>query len=36
MATEARDRIKWMFTTDKAGAKLGRAYPTIAKESKLL
>ena len=29
-------RIKWMFTTDKARAKLGRAYPTTAKESKPL
>ena len=27
-------RIKWMFTTDKARAKLGRAYPATAKESK--
>jgi hypothetical protein len=33
---KARDRIKWMFTTDKARAKLGRAYPVTAKESKLL
>src|SRR5262245_63855734 len=24
-------RIKWMFTTDKARAKLGRAYPVAAK-----
>ncbi|WP_204298363.1 transposase, partial [Stenotrophomonas maltophilia] len=24
---KARDRIKWMFTTEKARAKLGRAYP---------
>jgi hypothetical protein len=31
---QARDRIKWMFTTDKARAKLGRAYPVGAKESK--
>jgi hypothetical protein len=23
----ARARIKWMFTTDKARAKMGRAYP---------
>ena len=29
-------RIKWMFTTDKARAKLGRAYPATAKESKSL
>ena len=27
-----RARIKWMFTTDKARAKLGRAYPVTAKE----
>ncbi|MET4071961.1 transposase [Bradyrhizobium sp. S3.2.6] len=36
MATAAkpiRARIKWMFTTDKARAKLGRAYPVTAKES---
>jgi hypothetical protein len=26
-------RIKWMFTTDKARAKLGRAYPKTSKES---
>ena len=31
-----RARIKWMFTTDKARAKLGRAYPATAKESKSL
>jgi hypothetical protein len=24
------DRIKWMFTTDKARAKMGHAYPIIA------
>ena len=29
-------RIKWMFTTDKARAKLGRAYPATAKDSKSL
>jgi hypothetical protein len=29
----ARSRIKWMLTTDKARAKLGRAYPATAKES---
>jgi 20S proteasome alpha/beta subunit len=29
----ARARIKWMFTTDKARAKLGHAYPDTAKES---
>jgi hypothetical protein len=23
-------RIKWMFTTDKARAKMGRAYPQLA------
>ena len=33
---KARARIKWMFTTDKARAKLGRAYPATAKESKSL
>jgi len=27
------DRIKWMFTTDKARAKMARAYPTPANES---
>ena len=26
-------RIKWMFTTDKARAKMGRAYPDTTKES---
>ena len=26
-------RIKWMFTTDKARAKMGRAYPATPKES---
>ena len=26
-------RVKWMFTTERARAKLGRAYPDIAKES---
>lgn len=31
-----RARIKWMFTTDKARAKLGRAYPVTAKESESL
>src|SRR5215475_3430933 len=31
---KTRQRIKWMFTTDKARAKLGRAYP--AKDSKSL
>src|ERR1700682_2037301 len=29
----ARSRIKWMFTTDKARAKMGRAYPATSKES---
>jgi transposase len=29
----AGDRIKWMFTTDKARAKMGRAYPVTSKES---
>jgi hypothetical protein len=28
-----RARIKWMFTNDKARAKMGRAYPDTAKES---
>ena len=27
----ARARIKWMFTTDKARAKMGQAYPDTAK-----
>jgi hypothetical protein len=26
-------RIKWMFTTDKARAKMGRTYPVTSKES---
>jgi len=26
-------RIKWMFTTDKARAKMGRAHPVTSKES---
>ena len=30
---KARARIKWMFTTDKARAKMGRAYPHTSKES---
>jgi transposase len=29
----ARARIKWMFTTDKARAKMGHAYPDTPKES---
>lgn len=29
-------RIKWMFTTDKARAKMGRAYPQTLKESQSL
>jgi hypothetical protein len=29
----ARSRIKWMFTTDKARAKMGRAYPETSRES---
>jgi hypothetical protein len=29
----ARARIKWMFTTDKARAKMGYAYPHTPKES---
>ena len=32
----ARSRIKWMFTTDKARAKMGRAYPATSKKSKSL
>jgi hypothetical protein len=31
--TTAGARIKWMFTTDKARAKMGRAYPVASKES---
>jgi transposase len=30
---DAGARIKWMFTTDKARAKMGRAYPVTSKES---
>lgn len=33
---KARARINWMFTTNKARAKLGRAYPGTPKESKSL
>jgi hypothetical protein len=29
----ARSRIKWMFTTDKARAKMSGAYPAASKES---
>jgi hypothetical protein len=29
----ASARIKWMFTTEKARAKMGRAYPVTLKES---
>jgi len=29
----ARSCIKWMFTTDNARAKMGRAYPATSKES---
>ena len=29
----ARSRVKWMFTTDKARAKMGRAYPPTSNES---
>ncbi|WP_287307876.1 IS630 family transposase [Mesorhizobium sp.] len=32
----AGDRIDWMFTTDKARAKMGRAYPEVVKESEPL
>jgi transposase len=31
---DSGDRIKWMFTTDRARVKLARAYPGVAKESK--
>jgi hypothetical protein len=27
------DRVKWMFTTERARNKLARAYPNLAKES---
>ena len=30
---DAGARIKWMFTTEKARAKMGRAYPVTSKES---
>ena len=33
---KARARIKWMFTADKARAKMGRAYPHPSKESQSL
>ena len=33
---KARARINWMFTTHKARAKIGRAYPDTANESKSL
>ena len=33
---KTRQRIKWMFTTDKARAKLNRVYPDTAKESRPL
>jgi hypothetical protein len=29
----ASARINWMFTTEKARAKMGRAYPVTSKES---
>jgi hypothetical protein len=29
----AAARIKWMFTTEKARAKMGRTYPATSKES---
>jgi hypothetical protein len=33
----SRARIKWMFTTEKARTKMGRAYPKLSvKESKSL
>jgi transposase len=33
---DSGDRIKWMFTTERARVKLARAYPGVAKESKSL
>ena len=30
---DQRARINWMFTTEKARAKMGRAYPVTSKES---
>jgi transposase len=33
---DAGARIKWMFTTEKARTKMGRAYPSTAKESESL
>ena len=33
---KAHARINWMFTTDKARAKIGRAYPHSPKVSKSL
>jgi hypothetical protein len=33
---KSRARINWMFTIDKARAKIGRAYPDTSKESKSL
>jgi hypothetical protein len=30
----SKARIKWMFTTEKARAKMARAYPTNAKSTK--
>jgi hypothetical protein len=30
------ERVKWMFTTDRARVKLARAYPCVPKESKPL
>jgi hypothetical protein len=31
--TTQHPRINWMFTTEKARAKMGRAYPVTSKES---
>ena len=33
---ESGARIKWMFTTERARAKLATAYPQVANESKSL
>ena len=33
---DSGDRITWMFTTERARAKLGKAYPEVTKESEPL
>jgi hypothetical protein len=33
---DSGDRITWMFTTERARAKLGKAYPEVIKESEPL